>query len=574
MRRANPLPFIWRAALRNFAVAAIGLLALGALVLGLEMRGDVSPIGDRLAAQADGLAAQLDPEAPRAEREALLAGAGVAARQVGPAGGIRLQTGPESVWRGTAAAWPERVATTGVSGWRLVDGAVETERPLASGAGAVRLRAALPPGAGFGDVALVPALAVVGGLALLAGGLGALRARRTARRIVRLAAAAEQIGATRAQPALDPDAEPSEWRRLVAALAGAGARTGDLQRGVEARFDALGAVLGPLQHPIAARTPTRARLRNEALDRLVSRLPLADADAVESAVREGLAADGPAARRLVLADGRALEVEAWSIPGGRLVAIGERTEQERMAAVRRQLTGAAARHLQAPVSEIQAVASQLSAEGHPSAAPAVRRILGAANRMERLVGSILRGTAHDPRARPVRREPVGVSGTLWGLARAWDRRLKALGLRLEPSVAAEVPTVHTDPMLLEEILTELIANAAKFTPRGGTIKVQGTLRGDGGVRLAIVDSGSGIAPDEAAHVLEPFVRGRSAAALPGAGLGLGVAAALAGRLGGRLTVEPGPGGRAVLDLPPSPVAAAPPSEPSADPAELLAVSSS
>ena len=185
MRRPDSLHSVWRAALRNFALAAIGLAALGALVMALEMRGDVSPAGDRLAAQAERLAARLDPEAPRAARQRLLLGAGVAARQVGPGGGIRLQTGPESLWNRAAAAWPERVATTGVSGWRVVDGAVETERPLASGAGAVRLRAALPPGAGLGDVALVPAIAAVGGLALLAGGLGALRARRTARRIAR-----------------------------------------------------------------------------------------------------------------------------------------------------------------------------------------------------------------------------------------------------------------------------------------------------------------------------------------------------------------------------------------------------
>ncbi|MDX6554168.1 MAG: hypothetical protein QOD86_363 [Miltoncostaeaceae bacterium] len=559
--------------MRNFAFAAMALAALGALVLALEMRGDVSSTGARLAAQADRLAAQLDPAAPRAEREELLLAAGGAARQIGPSGGIRLQTGPETLWARTAAAWPERVATTGVSGWRMMDGAVEAGRPLASGAGAVRLRAALPPGAGLGDVALAPALAAVGGLALLAGGLGALRARRTARRIARFAAVAETVGATRAPPAIVPDEEPVEWRRLAAALVAAGARAGDLQRGVDARFDALGAVLGPLQHPIAARTPTRARLRNEALDRLVSRLPLADADAVETAVREGLAADGPAARRLTLGDGRALEVEAWSVPGGRLVAIGERTEQQRLAAVRRQMSGAAARYLQAPVSEIQAVAAELSSEGHPSAAPAVRRILAAANRMERLVASILRGTAHDPRARPVLREPVGVGGTLWGLARAWDRRLKALGLRLEPSIDHDVPVVHTDPMLLEEILTELIANAAKFTARGGTINVKATLRGDGGVRLAVVDSGAGIAPNEVAHITEPFIRGRSAAALPGAGLGLGVASALAGRLGGRLTLEPGPGGRATLDLPPSPPAEppAPPAARSAEPAELMAV---
>jgi signal transduction histidine kinase len=558
--------------LRNFALVLIALAAVGALALALEMRGDVSPAGARLAAEADRLAARLDPAAPRAEREELLLAAGGAARQVGPAGGIRLQTGPEALWARTAAAWPERVATTGVSGWRMVDGAVEAERPLASGAGAVRLRAALPPGAGLGDVALAPALAAVGGLALLAGGLGALRARRTARRIARFAAVAETVAATRAPPAIAPDEEPAEWRRLAAALVGAGARAGDLQRGVDARFDALGAVLGPLQHPIAARTPTRARLRNEALDRLVSRLPPADADAVESAVREGLAADGPAARRLTLGDGRALEVEAWSVPGGRLVAIGERTEQQRLAAVRRQMSGAAARHLQAPVSEIQAVAAELSAEGHPSAQPAVRRILASANRMERLVASILRGTAHDPRARPVTREPVGLGGTLWGLARAWDRRLKALGLRLEPSIADDVPAVHTDPMLLEEILTELIANAAKFTGRGGTINVKATLRADGGVRLAVVDSGAGVPPDEVAHITEPFIRGRSAAALPGAGLGLGVASALAGRLGGRLTMEPGPGGRATLDLPPPPAAPQPPAAAPAEPAELMAAS--
>jgi hypothetical protein len=88
--------------LRNFALTAATLAALGALVLALEMRGDVSPAGDRLAAQAERLAAQLDPEAPRAEREALLLGAGVAARQVGPGGGIRLQTGTEDLWNRTS----------------------------------------------------------------------------------------------------------------------------------------------------------------------------------------------------------------------------------------------------------------------------------------------------------------------------------------------------------------------------------------------------------------------------------------------------------------------------------------
>ena len=78
-----------------------------------------------------------------------------------------------------------------------------------------------------------------------------------------------------------------------------------------------------------------------------------------------------------MGDGRALEVDAWGVPGGRMVTVGERTEQARLAALRRQLTGSAARHLQAPVSEVQAIGSDLLGQVPATAAPAVRRVLAA-----------------------------------------------------------------------------------------------------------------------------------------------------------------------------------------------------
>jgi signal transduction histidine kinase len=81
------------------------------------------------------------------------------------------------------------------------------------------------------------------------------------------------------------------------------------------------------------------------------------------------------------------------------------------------------------------------------------------------------------------------------------------------------------------------------------------------VELAVSDTGPGVSGDELSLVTERFARGRNAVGFPGAGLGLGVASALAERLGGRLTLEPGSGGRARLELPAVPAPPAEPAEP-------------
>jgi len=266
-------------------------------------------------------------------------------------------------------------------------------------------------------------------------------------------------------------------------------------------------------------------------------------------------------RRLSLVDDRDLEVDAWGVPGGRVVTVGERTEQARLAALRRQITGAAARHLQAPVSEVQAIGSDLLGQVPAASAPAVRRMLAAGDRMERLVGQILRGTENDPRARPVRMSSVGAAAIAYGLAAAFDQKLRDRGLRLETDLPATLPPLRTDSALVHEILSELIANSATFTPRGGTITLGGRALAGGGVELAVSDTGPGIEGHELAAAAERFGRGDAATGFPGAGLGLGVARALAERLGGRLSLESGPEGRARLELPAAP---APPPQPAVE----------
>ncbi len=112
-------------------------------------------------------------------------------------------------------------------------------------------------------------------------------------------------------------------------------------------------------------------------------------------------------------------------------------------------------------------------------------------------------------------------------------------------------TVIADPVRISQVITNLVTNAATWTPPGGTVTV--TLAQSGtGVELVVADTGPGIPVDELPRVFDRFFRG--AAAPPGgSGIGLAVASELVGAHTGTLTVssEPGRGSRFRIWLPPA-----------------------
>jgi two-component system sensor histidine kinase MprB len=113
-----------------------------------------------------------------------------------------------------------------------------------------------------------------------------------------------------------------------------------------------------------------------------------------------------------------------------------------------------------------------------------------------------------------------------------------------------------DPASLERLVTNLMDNAAKWSPEGGTVTV--TLA-DG--QLQVADQGPGIAEKDLAHVFERFYRSPEARATPGSGLGLAIVRQIAENHGGRVAAARAPGGGALLGvwLPGTPVEAALPS---------------
>ena len=117
---------------------------------------------------------------------------------------------------------------------------------------------------------------------------------------------------------------------------------------------------------------------------------------------------------------------------------------------------------------------------------------------------------------------------------------------------ADLPVVTTDPDRVQQAIGNLIDNAIRWTPAGGTITVSARPGTDGGVVAMVSDTGPGIEPDMREMVFEPFRSAETPDGKIGSGLGLAIARQLIRALGGDLTAGDAPGGgaRFTIHLPP------------------------
>ena len=113
------------------------------------------------------------------------------------------------------------------------------------------------------------------------------------------------------------------------------------------------------------------------------------------------------------------------------------------------------------------------------------------------------------------------------------------GVTLAPSIAYDLPFTRGDAVKLRQIFTNILSNAIKFTPRGGTIKIEGLRTTKGGVAILVRDSGVGMTAEEIAIALTPFgqVDGGRTRWREGTGLGLPIAKALVELHGGQIEIR-------------------------------------
>ncbi|HLA79874.1 MAG TPA: ATP-binding protein [Vicinamibacteria bacterium] len=121
-----------------------------------------------------------------------------------------------------------------------------------------------------------------------------------------------------------------------------------------------------------------------------------------------------------------------------------------------------------------------------------------------------------------------------------------LGLS-EHSILVDTPPeqirIRADPFRLRQVVNNLISNAVKYSPRGGTVTVRTRLRGPDHVSLEVMDQGLGIPKEELRRLFQKFQRVRTPGhlAIPGTGLGLYICRLIVQGHGGRVWVESEPG---------------------------------
>jgi PAS domain S-box-containing protein len=132
-------------------------------------------------------------------------------------------------------------------------------------------------------------------------------------------------------------------------------------------------------------------------------------------------------------------------------------------------------------------------------------------------------------------QPTLVNEALHGMEGLIGSQLDAKGLRYEFRHGYPRISAQADAAKVQQILLNLLANAIKFTPRGGTIRLECQSESDH-VAIRVVDSGIGIPADKLEAVFEPFVQIRERnARSDGTGLGLAISRRLAIAMGGSLT---------------------------------------
>ncbi len=199
---------------------------------------------------------------------------------------------------------------------------------------------------------------------------------------------------------------------------------------------------------------------------------------------------------------------------------------------RRLLLADVSHELRTPLAVIAGNLEAMIDGVHPTDEAHLAAILEETRVMERLIEDLRTMVLSEAGTLPLHREPVDPDVLVDEVVRSFAGSATTAGVTVQAEVPADLPILELDPVRVREVLGNLIANAIRHTPAGGSVTVSGTLA-DPWLDLRVADTGSGIDPEVLPHVFDRFVK---TAGSGGSGLGLPIARSLVEAHGGTLDV--------------------------------------
>lgn len=224
----------------------------------------------------------------------------------------------------------------------------------------------------------------------------------------------------------------------------------------------------------------------------------------------------------------------------------ERAEQQR-----RNLTADVAHELRTPLHIIQGNLEGILDGVYAADTEHIEATLEETRLLSRLVDDLRVLSLAEAGELPLHREDVDIADLLADVVTSFSGQADAHGITLQIATVETSLYVHADPDRLDQVLSNLVANALRHTSADGEVTLSARATGDG-VEISVRDSGEGIPADDLPFVFDRFWRGdRARTHGVGSGLGLSIAAQLVKAHGGEITVtsQIGQGSTFVLVVP-------------------------
>jgi two-component system sensor histidine kinase KdpD len=243
----------------------------------------------------------------------------------------------------------------------------------------------------------------------------------------------------------------------------------------------------------------------------------------------------PDQRRLLeaFAHQAAMAMERWNLAEQNEEA-RRRMDQEQLRSV---LLSSVSHDLRTPLGSITGAASALLAGGdlpESTRKELLQSIQDESHRLHRLVTNLLDITRFESGAVKLVKEWMPIEEVVGAALNRMEEALK--GHPIEVDLSPTLPLVAVDAVLLEQLIVNLLDNAAKHTPEGVPVEIKGWSVGNQ-LTLMVADRGPGLTAGEEDRIFEKLVRGARHGGHPGSGLGLAICRAIAEAHGGRITAS-------------------------------------